>query len=124
MNSTTEEHTKRDCRSQNTPVTKRKYKEKADTALLTSIRQKPTASAECMCHTGRRAILRKAPTAICAVYFSGMFSRVFVSRVQNGSIVGMRQRSPVVCGERIVGPNDTTSSCGYLPRMIEHSNPA
>ncbi|MEJ8768570.1 hypothetical protein WKT13_03495 [Prevotella sp. HCN-7019] len=39
MNSTTEEHTKHDCWSQNTPVTKRKYKEKADTALLTSIRQ-------------------------------------------------------------------------------------
>ena len=53
-----------------------------------------------------------------------MSSNVFFSSCQNGSTVSMRARSVVVCGDFIVGPNDTTSNQGYLPRMTEHSNPA
>ena len=88
----------------------------------TSTRRKHAVSALFICNRRLRPVQSRA--AMPHVYFSGMFSRVFVSRVQNGSIDSMRQRSLVVCGERIVGPNDTTSSCGYLPRMIEHSSPA
>ena len=47
--------------------------------------------------------------AVFALYFTGTSAKVFFSNSQNGAIVEIKQRSDVVCGERIVGPSETTS---------------
>ena len=57
-------------------------------------------------------------------HFTGIFSSVFFSNSQKGATVSISARSLVVWGDFIVGPNETTSRCGYLPRMTEHSSPA
>ena len=57
-------------------------------------------------------------------HFTGISSNVFFSSCQKGATVAQRARSVVVCGDFIVGPRLTTSKCGYLPKMMEHSNPA
>lgn len=64
------------------------------------------------------------PSSASSYYFSATSSSVFFSNCQNGSTVSMSARSVVVCGDFIVGPRLTTSRCGYLPKITEHSKPA
>ena len=63
-------------------------------------------------------------TDFLIIYFVGTFSNAFFSNSQKGATVSISARSLVVWGDFIVGPNETTSRCGYLPRITEHSNPA
>ena len=67
---------------------------------------------------------KDSQTILASCYFTGTVCKVFSNSCQKGSTVGMKARSMVVCGERNVGPSDTTSRWGYFPRMMEHSNPA